>query len=160
MLSPVLVFTTDEAWEFIPESGHASVHLTKWEPRPFALTEREEQTWRRLFALRPAALACLEKERQAKSIGKALDAKIILKGSAQVLGDLTDKEKESLRELLNVSQLILTRQPEGLELTVEAVKADGQKCERCWQWEMDVGAQADHPLLCGRCVAAVRQTVN
>jgi isoleucyl-tRNA synthetase len=156
MLSPMLVFTTDEAWEFIPDRGRASVHLSAWEPRPFALTEREEQTWKRIFAIRPAALACLEKERQAKSIGKALDAKVILKGSAQVLGDLTDEEKESLRELLNVSQLIMTRQPEGAELTVEAVKADGQKCERCWHWETDVGADTEHPLLCGRCVAAVR----
>ncbi len=160
MLSPVLVFTADEAWEFIPENGHGSVHLTTWESRPFALTEREEQTWRRLFAVRPAALACLEKERQAKSIGKALDAKLNLKGSAQVLGDLTDNETESLRELLNVSQLILTRQPEGLDLTVEAVKADGQKCERCWHWELDVGVDAGHPLVCGRCVAAVRQAVK
>ena len=159
MLSPVLVFTTDEAWEFIPENGGASVHLSTWQPRPFALTEREEQTWRRLFAIRPAALACLEKERQAKSIGKALDAKVILDGSAQVLGELTDEEKESLRELLNVSQLILSRQPEGNELTVEAVKADGQKCERCWHWETDVGAEPEHPLLCGRCVAAVRLAV-
>jgi isoleucyl-tRNA synthetase len=160
MISPMLVFTTDEAWEFIPERGCASVHLAAWESRPLALTEREEQTWGRLFAIRPAALACLEKERQAKSIGKALDAKIILKGSAQVLGDLTDEEKESLRELLNVSQLILTRQPGGNELSVEAVKADGQKCERCWHWETDVGAEAEHPRICGRCVAAVRQAVK
>jgi isoleucyl-tRNA synthetase len=158
MLSPILVFTADEAWEFIPENGRASVHLTTWEPRLLALTEREEQTWQRLFAIRPAALACLEKERQAKSIGKALDARVILSGSAQVLGDLTDEEQESLRELLNVSQLILSRQPQGAELTVAAVKADGQRCERCWHWETDVGSCAEHPLLCGRCVAAVRPT--
>jgi len=155
MLSPILVFTADEAWEFVPGSGGASVHLSTWEPRPFALSEREEQTWKRIFEIRPAALACLEKERQAKSIGKALDAKVILKGPAKVLGDLTDIEKESLRELLNVSQLILAKAEDSAVLTVEAVKADGQKCGRCWHWETDVGAQAEHPLLCGRCVAAV-----
>jgi isoleucyl-tRNA synthetase len=160
MLSPILVFTADEAWEFIPESGSASVHLSTWEPRLFALSKREEQTWKRLFEIRPAALACLEKERQAKNIGKALDAKIILKGPAQFLGDLTGEERESLRELLNVSQLSLTEEPAGAELTAEAVKAGGQKCERCWHWEMDVGADAAHPLLCGRCVAAVRQAVK
>jgi isoleucyl-tRNA synthetase len=160
LLSPMLAFTTDEAWEFIPARGLASVHLSRWEAQRFALTEREERTWRRLFAIRPAALACLEKERQAKSIGKALEAKVILKGSAQVLGDLTDEEMESLRELLNVSQLILSRQPEGVALTVEAEKADGQKCARCWHWETDVGADGEHPLLCGRCVAAVRQAVK
>jgi len=160
MLSPVLVFTADEAWEFIPENGSASVHLSDWGPRPFALSERERQTWKRLFDLRPAALACLEKERQAKNIGKALDAKLILRGPAQVLGGLTDEDKESLRELLNVSQLIVSGPSQGAELTVEAVKADGQKCERCWHWETDVGAEAEHPLLCGRCVAAVRQAVK
>jgi isoleucyl-tRNA synthetase len=160
MLSPMLVFTTDEAWEFMPGSGGGSVHLSTWEPGLLALSEREQQTWRRLFEIRPAALACLEKERQAKSIGKALDAKVILKGAAKVLGDLTDREAESLRELLNVSQLILAEEPEGAVLTVEAVKADGQKCGRCWHWEMDVGACAEHPLLCGRCVAAARQSVK
>jgi isoleucyl-tRNA synthetase len=160
MLSPMLVFTTDEAWEFIPGNGSASVHLSTWETQPFAWSEREQQTWKRLFEIRPAALACLEKERQAKNIGKALDAKVILKGSAQVLGDLTDVERESLRELLNVSQLNMAGEPEGADIAVEAVKADGHKCERCWHWEMDVGACGEHPLLCGRCVAAVRQAVK
>ncbi|HEY3861715.1 MAG TPA: isoleucine--tRNA ligase [Verrucomicrobiae bacterium] len=159
MLSPILAFTADEAWEFIPGSGSASVHLTTWEPRAFALSGREQQIWQRLFEIRPVALACLEKERQAKNIGKALDAKIILKGSPQVVGDLADKEQEYLRELLNVSQLTLVQEPGGAELSAEAVKAGGQKCERCWHWEMDVGACSEHPLLCGRCVAAVRQGV-
>jgi isoleucyl-tRNA synthetase len=160
MLSPILVFTADEAWEFIPGSGSASVHLSTWAPRPVALSEREAQTWNRLFEIRPVALACLEKERQVKNIGKALDAKIMFRGPAQVLGDLTDEEKESLRELLNVSQLILTGKLEGEELTVEAVKADGQKCERCWHWETDIGRNPEHPTICGRCVEAVRQVVN
>jgi isoleucyl-tRNA synthetase len=163
ILSPILVFTADEAWEFIPESDSTSVHLSSWVTRPFALSERESQTWKKLFEIRPTVLSCLEKERQAKNIGKALDAKIILGGTAQVLGDLTDEEKESLRELLNVSQLILTGPTEAAEVwieTIEAVKADGQKCERCWHWELDVGADSEHPLLCGRCVAAVRQIVK
>jgi isoleucyl-tRNA synthetase len=161
ILSPILVFSADEAWEFIPGGGSASVHLSTCEPRPFALTEREEKTWKQLFEIRPTALACLEEERKAKNIGKALDAKLIL--TASVLGDLIDEEKESLRELLNVSQLILTGPAEGAEVTIEtieAVKADGQKCERCWHWETDVGIDPEHPLICGRCVAAVRQSVK
>jgi isoleucyl-tRNA synthetase len=155
MLSPLLVFTADEAWEHIPESGSASVHLAEWGPPAFALSEKEEQTWKELFDIRPAILACLEKERQAKNIGKALEAKVILKGPAKVLGALTDGEKESLRELVNVSQLIFMGQADAA-WSVEAVKADGQKCERCWHWERDVGGQPEHPLLCGRCAAAVR----
>jgi len=37
-------------------------------------------------------------------------------------------------------------------------KADGQKCERCWHWEMDIGKNAEHPTICGRCVEAVKQS--
>jgi isoleucyl-tRNA synthetase len=160
MLSPVLAFTTDEAWGFIPGNAESSVHLSTWEPGSIALSQREEQTWQSLFEVRPVALACLEKERQAKNIGKSLDAKVFLKTPAKVFADLTDEERESLRELLNVSQLVLMPGPETSGLTVEAVKADGRKCGRCWHWEMDVGADAQHPLLCGRCVAAVRQSVK
>ncbi len=160
MLSPMLVFTSDEAWEFIPENGSASVHLAEWAPSVFALSENEERTWKNLFEIRPAVLACLEKERQAKNIGKALEARIILKGPAQVLGALTDEDKESLRELVNVSQLDFVGQPGAASWTVEAVKAGGQKCERCWHWETDVGARPEHPLLCGRCAAAVGDSVK
>jgi isoleucyl-tRNA synthetase len=160
MLSPMLVFTADEAWEFIPENGSASVHLAEWAPAAFALSEKEERTWKKLFEIRPAVLACLEKERQAKNTGKALEARIILKGPAQVLEALTDEDKESLRELVNVSQLDFVGQPGADAWTVEGVKADGQKCERCWHWETDVGARPEHPLLCGRCAAAVGQAVK
>ena len=98
-------------------------------------------------------------ERQAKRIGKALDAKVILRGSAKVLAPLTDNDVESLRELLNVSRLIRQDQPEDAALTVEVSRADGLKCERCWHWETDVGADPEHSAICGRCVAAVRQSM-
>jgi isoleucyl-tRNA synthetase len=57
-----------------------------------------------------------------------------------------------LKELLNVSQLELRV---GSEDTVVVERAAGQKCERCWHWEADIGAQPVHPGLCGRCVQAV-----
>jgi isoleucyl-tRNA synthetase len=159
MLSPILAFTADEAWEFLPSKPSSSVHLTTWEPRTLKLTENEEQTWKQLFEIRPLALGCLEKERQAKKIGKALDAKIILTGSTQAFVGLADKERESLRELLNVSQLIFIAKGEGEALAIEAVKADGQKCERCWHWETDVGSNPEHPTICARCVTAVKENL-
>jgi len=45
----------------------------------------------------------------------------------------------------------------GEPVSFKVTKADGQKCERCWHWETDVGSQAEHPTLCGRCVEAVKQ---
>ena len=62
---------------------------------------------------------------------------------------------EALREMLNVSQLEIHANGDA-ETTIVVSKAAGVKCERCWHWEIDVGQAADHPTLCGRCVAAVK----
>jgi isoleucyl-tRNA synthetase len=64
-------------------------------------------------------------------------------------------DKELLRELLNVSALTIAKGEPG---SARVAKADGQKCERCWHWETDVGSTAEHPTICGRCVEAVKQS--
>jgi isoleucyl-tRNA synthetase len=155
MLSPVLAFTADEAWEFVPAKTVESVHEAIWEPVGFAGSETERLLWKKFFALRELALPALEKARQAKQIGKALEAKLTITGGAEALGQAV-AEVESLRELLNVSQLDLKPGSEA-EVTVSVARADGEKCERCWHWETDVGKHAAHPTLCGRCVSAVTQ---
>jgi isoleucyl-tRNA synthetase len=156
MLSPILVFTSDEAWEFIP--GHnatGSVHLSTWQPGSFERSEAERMAWQRLLEIRALVLPELEKERQAKRIGKALDAKVILTGSNPMLVD-GKAHWEALRELLNVSQLEVHHQANGTDVNVTVSKAVGQKCERCWHWEEDVGSVPEHPTICGRCVQAVK----
>jgi isoleucyl-tRNA synthetase len=162
MLSPILVFTADEAWEFVPgrSTDAPHVHLAKWSPTTLTRSETEETAWRRLFEIREHALPHLEKARQAKTIGKALDARLTLTGSNPILND-GQAHRESLRELLNVSQLEVQFAPTGGEpaLNVHVAKAAGQKCERCWHWEEDIGRVAAHPTLCGRCVEAVSQQV-
>ena len=98
----------------------------------------------------------LEKERQAKTIGKSLDARVVVTGSNPMLVD-GKIHLGALRELLNVSQLEVHVAPGNGEPTLGIVvsKALGQKCERCWHWEEDVGEIKEHPTLCGRCVGAV-----
>ncbi|HTJ00905.1 MAG TPA: isoleucine--tRNA ligase [Dongiaceae bacterium] len=154
MLAPILAFTADEAWEFVPGKVAASVHATAFQPAAFARNPSEVDSWKSLFVLREIALPELEKARQAKLIGKSLEAKITLNGR----GPLVDDAKlnlDSLRELFNVSQVSLSE--EGTETVFATVaRADGQKCERCWHWETDIGQHAEHPTLCGRCVAAVK----
>jgi isoleucyl-tRNA synthetase len=156
LLSPVLVFTTDEAWEFIPNAAHESVHLAEWQRLSIARTEAEETLWRQLFELRALVLPELEKARQAKTIGKALEAKVTLGGSHPALLDVL-KDVEPLRELLNVSQLEV--KPGSSGLSIQVAHADGQKCERCWHWETDVGSYPEHPTICARCVAAVKENL-
>src|SRR6185503_19008103 len=97
--------------------------------------ESEEAAWNALFAVREPALAELEKARQAKLIGKALEANLTLALPPDQFGPCSDN-REALRELLNVSALELTR---ASEITATVTKAPGQKCERCWHWETDVG---------------------
>ncbi len=109
--------------------------------------------WRALFELRELALPELEKARQAKAIGKALEARVTFTGSSPALAE-AKAHLEALRELLNVSQLELNPGGEGA-VTISVAKAAGQKCERCWHWETDTGTDAAHPTICGRCVRAL-----
>jgi len=156
MLSPILAFTADEAWEFLLGHPAESVHLATWRLQSFTLAEAERAVWNDLFALREAVLPELEKARQAKLIGKALDAKVRLRGADARLAKLDPTAQGVLAELLNVSGLGVEHQATGAEaLQIEVSKADGQKCERCWHWETTVGATSVHPTLCARCVTAL-----
>jgi isoleucyl-tRNA synthetase len=187
MLAPILAYTADEAWEFIPGKPTGSVHEANWKPAPFAVTDSEALIWQNYFSLRNLlAKPELEKSRQAKQIGKDLDANLTLRlpncvvdnspnhaaamvvelpgGQKIFLQDETTKElvsnSENMRELCNVSNLTVRLEAalNPLQSVVaEVSRADGQKCERCWHWETDLGQNAEHPTLCGRCVEAVKQ---
>jgi isoleucyl-tRNA synthetase len=154
VLSPVLVFTTDEAWEHVPGRTAASVHLLDWTPSGFTPDATERAVWKQLLALRELALPELEKSRQAKSIGKALEARVVLTGPAAAVA-VAEAHRETLRELLNVSQLDVVRDDAMTAVRFDVERAAGQKCERCWHWDPAVGAHAVHPTLCPRCVAAL-----
>jgi isoleucyl-tRNA synthetase len=154
MLAPVLVFTADEAWEFVPGKTVESIHATGWEPSEIKLSVEEGEDWKWLSEWRERILPELEKLRQAKTIGKSLDAKIEIKVPA-AQGDLAERNREALRELVNVSALLASGSEEP---AVVVSKADGVKCERCWHWETDVGSTPEHPTICARCVEAVKQS--
>jgi len=156
MLSPILVFTADEAWEFVPGKPTGSVHEADWAINDFKFLDKEITTWNLLLSLRSFILPELEKARQAKSIGKALEAKVTLSGGNADIINSNAEAASALRELVNVSQLELIGKA-GEADSVSVAKADGVKCERCWHWETDVGSNPEHPTICGRCVEAVKQ---
>ena len=162
LLSPILAFTADEAWEYIPGREQATVHESNWKTRPFAFADGERSLWQRLFSIRDLTLPVLEQARQAKTIGKALEARMEVTVPSDWIEPLNPVIPQ-LQELLNVSQLALVSGPAsrpdavpGSEVTAQVTKANGVKCERCWHWETDVGHSAEHPSLCGRCVEAVK----
>jgi isoleucyl-tRNA synthetase len=153
MLAPILAFTADEAWEFIAGKNVNSVHESNWKPKSFGILEAEQKQWQNLFSIREIALAELERARNLKQIGKALDARIEISLGSDVIE--LPASFNNLRELLNVSAVQFRGHDKPTEVVV--FKADGQKCERCWHWETDIGQNAEHPTVCGRCVEAVKQ---
>lgn len=163
MLAPMIAFTADEAWEFIPgQAPEESVHDSVWQPAHFQRLEEEKQLWNDLFALRTQVLPELEKARQGKVIGKALEAQVKL-GLRDGISTWTAEHVPQIKELLNVSEIRpyhlpgepkLEKDAQGLPM-IEIARAEGQKCERCWHYETDVGQAPAHPTLCGRCVTAV-----
>jgi isoleucyl-tRNA synthetase len=158
MLSPVLVFTADEAWEFVPGKGTGSVHEGNWQPRLIKIEANEVSEWKLLFQIRPTVLPGLEALRQNKLIGKALEAKVTAIGDQDSLAPVI-KWEDDFKELLGVSQFVFNiggeRGKAGFHFGFSRVDANRQKCERCWHWELNIGSNSKHPTICERCQMAV-----
>jgi isoleucyl-tRNA synthetase len=165
MLAPILAFTTDEAWEFVPGKPTGSVHEANWTPSSISLSPEHRNIWSDFFAIRSRiVLPELEKARQEKIIGKSLEARVSV-GWSLKSWTFFDESPEKLQttlhefgELLGVSKVTIS-DSRGDSAKAKVTHADGQKCERCWHWETDIGPEfhPDHPTICGRCVAAVKQ---
>jgi len=163
LMAPILVFTAEEVWEHLPAfSGKGeSVHL---EPLPQPVAGYEDQAaaeeWRRILDLRVEVNRALELARKHKKVGHSLDAEITLGVNESLMEHLQGQE-EVLSRIFIVSQVVLTT-PESLDSATQAedipgvliqVKpASAKKCARCWVRDESVGADADQPEICGRCV--------
>jgi isoleucyl-tRNA synthetase len=130
-----------------------SIHEANWQVNK-SNQDYDFATWDNLLGERDAALQQLEVKRVEKVIGKALDAKVLVVGHKRLIKEI-QQSPESFRELINVSQLEVKEHGEE-SIAYFVSHADGQKCERCWHWETDIGKNAEHPTICGRCVEAVK----
>jgi isoleucyl-tRNA synthetase len=162
MMAPVLSFTAEEIWGFLPGEREASVHLAAF---PKALPDRVDKAletkYDRLLAVRSDVAKVLERARAEKTIGHSLDARVELAAGGD-LQALLREEADQLASLLIVSQVdIVDSLPEGsqgdnlAELTIRVSKAAGEKCSRCWNYAITVGDNAQHPAICHRCVDAL-----
>ena len=154
MLGPILVFTADEIWENLPNRAEPSIHLAQF---PAASEESHEALlldWERLFAVRDDVLRALEEARVAKLIGSSLEAKVTLEAARSTL-ELLQRHQNDLRYLFIVSQVELKQG--GEEVSINVSVADGEKCERCWNYSMRVGESEEYPTVCERCVAALKE---
>jgi isoleucyl-tRNA synthetase len=160
MLAPILAFTTEEAWEAAKLGPEKSVHLARF-PEPQAAWEAPElaESWDKLLELRAEVGKVLEEKRRAKEIGHSLDAAVtIWARDAEDEGFLRNNVA-LLKKLVIVSRIQVEPPQEGAAATwrVEACKAPGVKCERCWMYDPQVGEDARHPGLCPRCADVVRR---
>jgi isoleucyl-tRNA synthetase len=160
LLAPILVFTSDEAWENLPGQTVASVHLAEFPARnagtlPAGETDTPASSlrsrWERIFAIRDDVLKALEEARNAKSIGSSLEAIVVLTADKETTMFLMDYFTQ-LRYIFIVSQVEVHQ---GDSFGVKIEKADGTKCERCWNYSFRVGEFEKYPTVCERCIEAL-----
>jgi isoleucyl-tRNA synthetase len=167
LMAPVLAFTADELWRYIPRAQEVatSVHLTTFDDLPSGRQDAVlAERWERLLELRREVARALEPARQAKMIGQSLDAHVELYVPAE-WQELVASAAGTLDTLLIVSRATVGSgtPPAGAYasdtipgLHVAVHRAPGDKCERCWRYQEDVGRSAAHPTVCGRCAAVLQ----
>jgi isoleucyl-tRNA synthetase len=184
LVAPILTFTSDEVWQYLPAASDRpdSVHLTLF-PRTDELGAADSHVsadWQRLLAIRDKVLLALEAERKAGKIGKALESSVHIEYSTfagKPVGDgaLLLRYEPALKELFNVSSVRLFSRgeheagavpigdPEALSqlIRIVVVAAEGTRCDRCWNYYADDGPQHVQDFgawkkVCGRCAGALR----
>ncbi|SPF48292.1 Isoleucine--tRNA ligase [Candidatus Sulfotelmatobacter kueseliae] len=168
LLAPILSFSCEEVWQHLPKmpSREQSVHLAKFPEAGNVLgtasvsaeDPQRAQDWTTLLAVREQAMKALEEERNSKRIGKSLEAQLIIT-AAEPAYSVLERYAEELRYLFIVSAVTLA--PGSGNGTggvrVEVKKADGAKCERCWNYSTHVGEDKMYPTVCERCSAVLKE---
>ena len=165
LITPILAFTSDEIWKAMPHEDGKDAESPLFTEIPNAdyidIDEEFMAKWEKIHTVREDVQKALELARNEKTIGKSLEAKVIL-GADSELYDFLKSIENSLAEIFIVSSVEVSND-EGLfkgevdGLTVTVAKADGGKCERCWTFTSEVGKNADHPTLCDRCAKVMAE---
>lgn len=156
LAAPIISFTAEEIWQFMPHTSAddtESVFLNQMpEKSGIEFSEAFIEKWNFIYATRESANKALEDARNEKIIGKSLEAKIIIKSSEADFERYSDLAKQ-LTEILIVSDIEIEKNDS--ETVFEVAKAEGGKCERCWCYSKYVGENHEHPTLCQRCAIAI-----
>lgn len=156
-LAPVISFTAEEIWGYLPRSSKddaASVFFNQMPEKSGVVADEEfMERWEKIDELRDVVNKALEEARAQKLIGKSLEAKVTLKCGRDCY-DFTKSVEGDLVAAFIVSAVEVEKSEfDGVEVKVEV--APGQKCERCWTHNDTVGKCAEHPTLCARCAEIV-----
>ncbi len=166
-LAPILSFTADEIWQYLPGERSESVLLEEWYAGLTLLDGSEalgrkalgREFWERAMAVKAAVNKELEVQRAAGHVKGSLSAEVVLYCSEELLADLALLGDE-LRFVLITSEATLRPLQEGADavvtevdgLSIAVTPSAHPKCGRCWHHRTDVGADSQHPELCARCI--------
>jgi len=158
MLAPVLVHTAEEVWAAMKFKSQAveSVHLAEMPKVDESIDFRgQESRWRKLMGLRDDVLRELEDLRQEQEIGSSQEAVVTVYCQDEKVAEvLNEFGLEQFAAFCIVSEVKL--QSGAGEAKVVAEKSSHQKCQRCWNYRLSVGADSEHRDLCERCVEVIK----
>jgi isoleucyl-tRNA synthetase len=169
LVAPIMSFTAEEIWSFLPKvAGRPeSVHVAYFpeadeitgQPVEPAQAQALRADFDTLLSVRDTALKALEAARQEKTIGVALEA-VVTFHAPPGLAAVLERYRSDLRFLLLVSGVEVKSNPAGngdAPLRVIVNKAPGAKCERCWNYSVQVGTNERYPAVCERCLQALEE---
>ena len=167
LLAPIMSFTCEEVWGYLPQipSRPESVHTAHFPSTAEILggnvperDDTQETDWASLRSVRDEVLKALETARNDKLIGTGLEAQVLITASDPMYS-LLKRYEAQLRYVLIVSQVQLSKGSgngsSGLHVDVK--KADGSKCDRCWNYSTRVGEDKNYPSVCERCSAVLKE---
>ncbi|WP_448622593.1 isoleucine--tRNA ligase [Dickeya fangzhongdai] len=165
-MAPILSFTADEIWAYLPGERAQFVFTEEWYDGLFGLADSEPMNdafWADMLNVRGEVNKVIEQARNDKRIGGSLEAAVTLYADDALFTQLNSLQGELHFALLTSKARLEhyenapadAQQSELPGLKVVLSKADGEKCPRCWHYETDVGSDAAHPEVCGRCATNV-----
>ena len=173
LIAPVLCFTAEEIWKYMPHSDEDDTDSVMMNEMPKTTDVKTdaafEEKWNFIYQLRTDVTKALEVKRAEKFIGASLEAKIVIhvNGDDALLKKLNDYS-DILGKVFIVSGVEIENGGKGAfasdflsdKISYDVEKADGEKCERCWMYSRSVGKNALYPTLCERCAAEVAKILK
>ena len=167
MVSPVLSFTAEEVWKYMPkeEGMPESVMLQDWpQGHPEHFNQELADKWNQLLDLRTSVQKALELARQNKTIGHPLDASVTVYAEGAAFDALNALGEDGLAKLVIVSEAHIVNgaapaeavKDEETGVATVVAPSELEKCERCWIHRDTVGQDSEHPTLCHRCAEVVK----
>jgi isoleucyl-tRNA synthetase len=161
LVAPIMSFTADEVWEYLPATPgrEPSVHLALF-PKPEEIYSQNPtkllEEWKQIFSVRDEALRVLEEARQAKRIGKGLEADLEISADGPLF-KLLQQHAAGLKEIINVSAVRVAESAPNVPLAIVALPAAGHKCARCWNFMPEVSNYGIWQNVCTRCHNALHE---